>query len=290
MVENRCPRCKKMFSKKCNLKRHLKRKFPCQIVDLLVESIESSEEELDDISGVATLLSEEVSSEDEIIDEEIDENKFKFDDLPRFDMDLYEPDKCYSSIFVAIRRSGKTYLLKSMYDKIVRDNDIVFFLSNSIHNTTYDFVKENRFTYYNNKFFSDILRFQRGTNNEFRIAVILDDMVSVTQKYSNGLLQFFVRGRNCKISVYFSSQTETLINKTCRQNSDFIFIGNTPTYDIRENIIQFFLKGNVDIPKSIKSRYMRNDYIDKFLLHHTKDYKFLVIDNIERKLFTYRVN
>lgn len=272
VTEHMCHRCGKVFTRKLHLERHLNRKLKCKYVNF------DDEDEPED--GQFTV----VSTDDMIINRDLE-----FEDLPEFNfLEKLEPDKCYSIILSAVRRSGKTTVIRWLYPFFLRTYDIVLFVSNSIHNPIYDFVTGPRFPDYNIQFFKDIFKFQRKTGNLFKILIITDDCVSMKRKNDNGLLQAFVRGRNSKISVVTSSQSTKLINKNNRQNADFVCIGNNPG-EFRMDVIETFLMGaNIKIPKFVKTKSQKLDYLNQFVLNYTKNYGFLIIDNIEHKVYKFR--
>ena len=267
--EYQCPRCFKIFPNSTKLRRHEEGKRKCKAINF-----ESRGDTM-------------VVNVDDII---LNDDEVKFDELPEFNFkEKFESDQCYSVIFAAVRRSGKTTLIKHYYDQLKKDYDIVFFLSNSIHNKIYSFVKEPKFNDYHPGMFNDLMTFQEETGNIFRICIIMDDLVSYRKKNDDELMQCYVRGRNVNITIIVSSQSTTLINKNNRGNSDFVFIGNNPSSEFRETVVKAFLSGLVKPPKNISTKTSRDDYLHKYILHYTKNHGFIVIDNIEHKIYGVRL-
>lgn len=268
-----CERCGKVFNRKFHLEKHKLRKNPCQYVNL------DDEEEQN-----KTML---VDTDELILDDETAEKNFQ--PLEQWDPKQIEDDKDYSFLFVAIRRSGKSVFIKYLYPQIKQQNDTVFFISNSIHHEQYNYIKDDVvFEDQHPGLFKDLFKFQKMSNNFLKIAVIMDDCISLKKKNEDGLMQLFTRGRNSRINIFLSSQSRALINKNSRQNSDFVAIGNCPSKETREDIIKTFLDGLIKIPSSIKTKSQKIDYMDKFVLHYTKDYNFIIVNNITRQLFGWK--
>ena len=151
-----CIRCAKSFSRKLALSRHMARKFPCKIINI-------DENSMINVDTDELLLN----------------GKLTFPKLDHFELGEYmEPNKNYSIILAAIRRSGKTTLIEHWFPKLKKDFDVVFFISNSIHNKIYDFTKiciqKNiiRLDTYDEKLFKMIFKFQKKTNNLLKILLI----------------------------------------------------------------------------------------------------------------------
>jgi len=272
ITEHICHRCGKIFKRKLFLTRHLNRKIKCKY---LVLDGEDAPEFIN------------VNTEELIIN---DENELKFEELPVFDFKKkFESGEFYAVIIAAIRRSGKTTLIKKIFPQLVSQFDLVLFISNSIHKPVYDFTRGvPTFPAHYPQMFKDILYFQKRTNEMLSICVIMDDCISRSKKNDDNLLQFYVRGRNSSIQIILSTQSTHLVNRDNRNNTDFVLIGNNPGPEFREDVIESFLKGLVKIPKSIKTKSQRNDYLDKFVLEKTKNKNFIIVDNILHK--TYRFN
>jgi hypothetical protein len=266
-----CHRCGGLFKRKLFLERHLARKNPCKYM------------RIDDDDGIDPMAIS-VSTDDILLNK-----KVEFTELPLFEFrDKLEPTETYSILLAAIRRSGKTTMIRYIYPLLLQTYDIVLFISNSIHNSVYNFVTGPRFEDHHPQMFKDLMFFQKKTNNMFRICVVLDDCVSVQKKNDNSLLQFFVRGRNSNITIILSSQSTKLINKNNRGNTDFVIIGNNPSAEFREDVLKAFLLGAVEIPKFIKTKSQKIDYLNKWILHHTRDKRFVIMDNVTGGIYGFR--
>lgn len=225
---------------------------------------------------------------DEIKNEE-DEEKYIFPELEEFPIvEKFNSKDCPSVGIFAIRRSGKSTLIKYIYPHLYKQFDIVIFLSNSIHNEIYSFVTGPKFQDYYPEMINDIMTFNQKCKNFFSICLITDDLVSYKNKNSDDMLQLFVRGRNVKISPILSSQGITLINNQSRNNLDYCIIGNFPSTEARKIVIQNFISGSIDIPKNLKTKTQKEDYYNQFILHHTKDHGFIILDNITHKVYKFK--
>lgn len=270
-LDNQCERCGKIFKFPYMLKRHQQSKTKNRCKEITAFG-----------DGERVLV-----STDDLIVEPTTE------DMPKLDKFSFKNalrnDECYSMILCAIRRSGKTTLIKNeLFDLLKSNHDIVIFLSNSIHNSIYDFANCLRFKDYYPGLIDDIMKFQEETKNSLRIALIMDDLVSYSKKNDDSLMQLFVRGRNVNITVVTSSQSTTLVNKNNRGNSDFVIIGNNPSAEFRETIIKSFLLGAVPLPENVRTVNNRMDYLHKFINHFTKDHGFIIMDNINHKVYQFK--
>ena len=260
VTEHICWRCTKVYTRKKHLEVHLNKKKPCEIVDL-----------------------DELQKKEELLEQ--------FPDLEEFNFNYFKKDQNYSTLFCAVRHSGKTTIIKhALYPEIRKQFDLIIFISNSIHNPTYDFVDTSlRFDDQHHGLLEDILKFQKVSKNMLKLALVLDDCISTQKKNSDSLMQMFVRGRNSNISIFLASQAARMINKNSRMNSDCVFIGNNPSIEARESVCTTFLSGLIDLPKNCLTKTEKLEYMDKYLLHHTKDYGFLVVDNRGHKIYKYRL-
>jgi len=274
ITEHICHRCGHIFKRKLHLERHLNKKNQCKYL------------QLDDDGEVI-----QVNTDDVILQED----NLKFDDLEPFPFEEYVDKTEFPTVLLcAVRYSGKTTLIKHCFIPYAVENfDIVILISNSVTNKkVYGFLDGSGVLTFENdnpQMIKDILRFQKRTNQMFKIAVIFDDAVSYKRKNDDAKMQLFVRGRNMSISVFpLSTQSTTLVNKNNRGNSDVVYIGNSPG-EFQEVVIEKFLQYRVPIPKHIKTKTQKNDYLHKFLDHHTKDHGFIVVDNRYKKLYGHRL-
>lgn len=271
VTQHMCHRCGAIFKRKLFLERHLNKKKRCEYITL-------EEDENGDTQAI------KVSTDDIILNKQID-----FSELPKFDFKKQlEAGNNYSILISAIRRSGKTTMMRYIYPLLKSLYDIVIFISNSIDNPIYNFVTGPRFPSHSREMLKDIFKFQTITQLKFNICVLFDDCISANNKNDDSLLQFFLRGRNKNCTIIMCTQSTKLINKNNRGNSDFVIIGNNPSAEFREDVLKAFLLGAVPLPNYIKTKSQKIDYLNKFLLHYTKNFGFLVMNNINRELYEFK--
>jgi molybdopterin-guanine dinucleotide biosynthesis protein len=272
-----CKKCGKLFQFLSQLKIHYTRKTPCMMDEYGDEVFYDKNVKKDDND-------KEINNEDNE-----QSNVYDIPDLPMFPMQEKFNSKDTPSVGIfAIRRSGKSTMIKYIYPHLYKEFDIVIFLSNSIHNEIYDFVKGPKFNDYYPEMISDIMKFNEKTKNMFTICIITDDLVSYQKKNSDEMLQLFVRGRNVKISPILSSQGITLVNNQSRNNLDYCIIGNFPSTEARKVVVSNFISGNVPLPHTKMSKSDKEDYYNQFVLHHTKDHSFIILDNIDHKVYKFK--
>ena len=196
-------------------------------------------------------------------------------------------------IFSSISRSGKSTLINYIIKKIKHLYDVIILFSQNSHNDIYDEsiydIKINR----NHKqVIKQIRYFQKKTKNKLNFMIVFDDYTSNRIKSDTTLTNLFVNGRNANISVIFSAQEHTMINKIVRLNSRFVFIlkQNNPQSNMRA--VENFLYGFVQPPKDIKLKKYKIEWCQKFLLSHTQNYNAIVLDmdNIENGVYNIKAN
>lgn len=268
-----CKKCKRVFKNLSSLKVHTVRNNICR--NALYED--------------SNFYNSRYMNENAEDGQDKPKNMYEIPDLPEFPMkEKFNAIDTPSVGIFAIRRSGKSTMIKYIYPHLYKEFDLVVFLSNSIHNEIYDFVKGPKFNDYYPEMISDLMKFNEKTKNFFTICIITDDLVSYSKKNDDTSLQMFVRGRNVKISPILSSQGVSLVNNQSRNNLDYCIIGNFPSTEARRTIIQNFISGNVPLPEVKMSKTDKEDYYNQFILHHTKDHSFIILDNIEHKVYKFK--
>lgn len=269
-----CENCEREFKTKAGLLSHQRSKRVCTI------NFQQDDSEI----SVKHVKQIAINTDELIYNSE----NGNFPELESYDFTKINEKDNLSMCIIALRRSGKTTLLRHIFPHLEAIHDSVYLISNSATAPIYDFKKENKFEEQKDQMIKDIFKFQRMTDIDYSMCIVMDDCVSYKKKHQEGPLQCYIRGRNRKISVIISSQYPQLIAKASRVNSDLVIIGFNPG-EVKEFIVEKLLYRMVKCPPGIRTKSQKLDYVTQFLDHYTRDYGFIIIDNITKKLYKYRV-
>lgn len=201
-------------------------------------------------------------------------------------------DKFFSMLVFGSRRTGKSELVKYIYNYLDLGEEYDFIVVCSLSPSTLDFfsnfVHGNLFfNYFDENIIENIIRQSTrleadGTPKKF--LCIFDDCIGNNLKNSEAMTKLYATGRHYRISVILIAQKITFVNTSVRNNSDIIFIGKTKSALEKEAVIKNFLDGIADHTEIEKFGYTQNRifYMD-LLKEGTANYKFIVIDNMEEK-------
>jgi GTPase SAR1 family protein len=186
------------------------------------------------------------------------------------------PDKAYSFVFIGSTRSGKTTLMKYIVEKYF-NNAINIMMTESGQAEIYkDFKNVVICPTYMPDIIKDMYRINKGTDNKYRMNVIIDDAVGFrNDKQMTKLLTIY---RNSNLSVCLTGQSKALLNATGRTNINFVFLGRLNSDEEIEKIIKAYLTSF--FPSDLKIA----DKIKKYK-ELTKNYNFIVLDNIDGNIF-----
>lgn len=208
----------------------------------------------------------------------------------------------FSSMIIASRRSGKSYLIKHLFTKYwAKKFDIVVVMSPTNFNGFYEeFIFGNFFFDELNAEFLELLltkqkkREEEGKKSR-KVLLILDDCSDDRERYSGLIQKIYTKGRHYNISVIFSTQESVLTSTVWRNNSDFIIVGKQLGGRGRQNVADNFLIGNIDedeVPAGLSER----GYMGQLLRKYTADHSFIVLsylnttNNFSDTVLQYKVN
>lgn len=192
---------------------------------------------------------------------------------------------CHSAVFIGASKSGKSTLIKHLV-KILEDRyDLIIIFSESLHDPMYDFInygeksKYLAFGAFNSNIILDIFEVNKCTKNALNILVLFDDLTNLKTRDNNEILQMFIRGRNSGISIFYSTQHYTLINKAMRSNANYIFLLRTNS-SVKASLAEQFLVGVVKPPETIQGKQKRIDWLVDYITNGTMNYSSLIVDNL----------
>jgi len=110
-----------------------------------------------------------------------------------------------------------------------------------------------------------------GTNTN--ISLVLDDCVDNTEWTKDDAIGYFTtNGRHVALTFIVVTQESKKLPPTMRTNADYIFISKTNGYTERKKIRDDYLGMITDKREC-----------DRIFQEYTKDYRFLVVDNVTRE-------
>jgi hypothetical protein len=253
-------KAKEFYNKKINDKEKLNEKYIENMDDKNIENA------YNDLSNVKTNYPE-----------------FKYNDL-------FNNEESFTSLIIASSKSGKTTFIRELYGKIRQNYDFIIFFSNSIHKNIYDFIKKKDKCFCYDEYNSEIVKFlfkvQKKTNNYFRIAIFLDDVIDCANDYQ--IKKLFAMGRNSNLSTFMSIQSLTYLNKSSRDNTNYLFL--LKNNGCLEDTIKYFIRYTVKVPKKYYRVTEQLNYLNNWVIENTKNYNIIVIDYLDdKKIYKYKV-
>jgi hypothetical protein len=182
----------------------------------------------------------------------------------------------YSTVMlVGARRSGKSYYMKWLVEKIKSKYSLIIVFTQTKVNEFWNDITDSKYIYdkWNPSVIEKVYKRNEKIDKELdkinpNTLIILDDMADDTNlRTDNTFMSLFVRGRHHKCGVLMSTQYINLLSPTIRNNLDIIVI------PIQRN------KKNVDLLYDFYGSLVDKDEFYKILKNYTKDYGVLVIRN-----------
>lgn len=165
-----------------------------------------------------------------------------------------EKGKPISVVCAAPRESGKSNLLKNLFDSYFFDNyDFIAVFSETSEDDDFwfDFLGEKNSVIYNSFKSSKVKELEAFQKRYFRrhnvwlnVMIILDDVTGA--KNNKELLRIYNMGRHTKISVYWIAQTATQIAPEARNNTDIGIFFKQVTGGANEFMIKHFVGAHMN--------------------------------------------
>lgn len=218
----------------------------------------------------------------EIADE--NEKIIYYDDI--FDIpfeNFFENETTGSTMIICARsKSGKTTFLANLYEKILKQHFISILSSGSILQPIYQpFQKCIKTISFNEPLIQEVYTIAKHTKgNKYRFLIMADDL-NMSDKHQHTLSNLITKWRNVNLSSIICCQDFTMITPTIRSNTNYFMIGNTGT-ERRALFVDMLYPYLANQSKS-KSQNMLE--IEKLIIEKTKNYKFIIVDNLNQKLY-----
>jgi hypothetical protein len=202
-----------------------------------------------------------------------------------------EEKKDCVACFLASSQSGKTTLLFNMITEISNAYDIIIlFTTNSMSDIYKNFTNTCKHLLMVQDFDDRIIHMlhfvNQQCNNEYRILIIMDDIIDV--RSTKVVAQLFSTYRNAHFSTIHSIQYKTYMNKNSRAQCHRFLLGHLNNLDEIRKICADLLFGFKDLqyPPDIKKKSEKLDYLVEWYIKNTSNYGFIVLDNLNNKLYS----
>ena len=175
-------------------------------------------------------------------------------------------------------RSGKTTLLKHIIKEYF-DKHITVLMSNSIHASIYDEIKDCiKSPVYSPRVIKEAYEINKKTNNHYDFLYILDDVVD--KKFDKELLKLLAIYRNSNLSAIISLQSPMMLNTATRSNINFVILMKLNSDESIEKIIRMYLMS-----------YLEGKMPEKVRLYKklTEDHFFFVINNLTGEIYRSKI-
>lgn len=211
------------------------------------------------------------------------------DELKPFDFSLLDLTQDYSIFIDGSRTFGKSTFLQDLWENYIRGNfDLIIMFCDNPQGPAYKYFTEDERLFIFPQFVPEIIKqidyFQSKTNNALKVIFIFDDCSSrKANKFNNQLQQLFIRGRNIRCSVVFSTQYPTFITKESRGNIDWLVQFGTIGPEMFEAVAQRFL-WHVVTPKTQDGQRVsmkksdRLDFLQEWMHKHLPRKHCVIVD------------
>jgi hypothetical protein len=182
-------------------------------------------------------------------------------------------------VMVASSRSGKTTMLKYIYDTYFKKHITTMFTMNphaDIYKDLSDkIMMSERF---HPEIIHDMYEINKLSDNKYDFFVISDDYVDNTIKTSPEITRLMTIYRNANLNSCFSFQGRTLLSAVGRNNAHFILVGRQNTPKEYECVIKEFLSGWLPVGMTMSEMI-------RFVAEACRDYQFFLIDNLKGECY-----
>lgn len=201
------------------------------------------------------------------------------------------------SIYMASRRSGKTYTLRDvLYNAKHKWDNVILFSNTKDFNVDYGYIPdENKHTTAEMKgIIENIILEQKQLKKDGQdmkdYLFILDDVLddsSIRKRNDNIVQTLSTQGRHLHLSVCLLVQGSKGITPMTRKNTDFVFISRGRDGNEMESFLKTYLTGESEASREVANqqrlaRAIYSNIVDKH------DFGFLVIHNTKQNTKGYK--
>lgn len=187
----------------------------------------------------------------------------------------FEKGEHFSSLFIASRNSGKSYLCRYLLLYKLRDKfDLsVIFCTNKQERDKYEQILETELSF--DRYIPELVRDLVNTNEKresegkpkLDILIVMDDTVGNNIKNDDEMLQTYTNGRHNGLTIMYITQSMTLANTHWRNNSDYIFLFKQNSTQHRNTVRDNLLLGSADTEYETSAQEKRayNDMMKRYM-------------------------
>jgi len=189
---------------------------------------------------------------------------------------------CMSFACIGSTRSGKSYAVNYLYEKIFKKH-ITFLMTLTSHGDVYKPFQKGAVLCdgYKSICIDEPMQINKETKNHYKFCIICDDLV-MDGKNDKSMTKLLTIGRNFGMSAVISGQKMSMLSATGRANINFVLCFKQNTETAIEDTIKCFLRSY--FPKEMKMRDMISMYKDL-----TEDHHFFCIDTLNDQCFISKI-
>jgi hypothetical protein len=226
------------------------------------EEEESSEREPIEEDDATHSSSEEEDSEEDSLFEEPEGRCADGMYVPLEWVPHMEPNKHISSICLASRNSGKSYLMRSLIKNSLRGFFDLYIVISDTADTRKEYkeaaeeeegVMCEAFDHLPHALWDNIKAEHDQAIADgvkpLSICIILDDASAMGVGQDQQLLSLYCNARHCATSIFWSLHHPRVVSTIIRANSDLIIVLKIKAPQMKESVIKNLLMGSIDFPQ-----------------------------------------
>lgn len=197
----------------------------------------------------------------------------------KFDLEPLPTNGGITIAMIGASRSGKTSVLKYIYNKHFKKHITTFFTQNP-HAPIYKDLDEKIIvsdTYYPD-LINEAHQINKATDNEFPFLFVTDDYIDTKIRTDLAITKGWTIFRNSQISMIQSMQDPTFLSPSGRSNANIITLHRQNSPRKVEAVVKEFL--STYLPSSMTMSEMCRFYSEA-----VNDYQFFVINNLTNECY-----